>query len=81
MTLFQIHFILYNLLNLDFNANRNFYKNTRQNKYTSVFYCRRLDFFASVAQMDRALPSEGKGLRFESCRAHNSICARYAIHI
>ena len=27
---------------------------------------------APVAQLDRALPSEGRGHRFESCRVHHS---------
>jgi hypothetical protein len=30
---------------------------------------------ASVAQLDRVLPSEGRGHRFESCRMHHSLTA------
>ncbi len=33
--------------------------------------------YAPVAQLDRALPSEGKGQRFESSRVHHSLYPRY----
>ena len=43
-----------------------------------------VEFFAApVAQLDRALPSEGRGHRFESCRVHhnfNDLVAIYLAH-
>src|SRR6056297_2693769 len=37
------------------------------------YHCRPFDK-APVAQLDRALPSEGRGRRFESCRARQFSC-------
>ncbi len=49
--------------------NKYFLKDTRQNRYKFVV-CVVHVCYAPVAQLDRALPSGGKGLRFEPCRAH-----------
>ena len=36
--------------------------------------------FASVAQLDRALPSEGRGFRFKSCRTQKYSLISIIIH-